>query len=214
MREGKGRRAPQIQRKEFDQWTSHLNDSNEMLQQGIKQNKWKYRRFQLRSGMSGAVILECCNIWRWVVWQLQWDGDESHWLRCRMDQLLEAEVINDDKHRGDQKDHWTKDFRKWVGMVELRWKGRHIAPGPASVPLHQVFPCLASAPRTPLPFTAEELHLISSSFMLTGELEEMRRQWDKDEETVGYTVETSTLTQYMWGPEKIKLYLLPMESPH
>lgn len=119
-----------------------------------------------------------------------------------MDQLLEVEVISDDKHRGDQKDHWTKDFRKWVGMVELRRKGRHIAPGPASVPLHQLFPCLASAPRTPLPFTAEELHLISSSFMLTGELEEMRRQWDKDEETVGYTVETSTLTQYMWGPEK------------
>ena len=102
-----------------------------------------------------------------------------------MDQLLEVEVISDDKHRGDQKDHWTKDFRKWVGMVELRRKGRHIAPGPASVPLHQLFPCLASAPRTPLPFTAEELHLISSSFMLTVSLRrwgdsgiKMRRQWD------------------------------------
>ena len=50
-----------MQRKEFDQGTSHLNDSNEMLQQGSKQDERKYR-FQPRSGMSGAVVRERCTI--------------------------------------------------------------------------------------------------------------------------------------------------------
>lgn len=111
-RKGQERLCKIQRKKEFDQWTSHLNDSNETLQQGIKQNKWKYRRFQLRKWAEWSSHFGMLQYLKMLVWQLQWDGDESHWLRCWMDQLLEVEVINDDKHRGDQKDHWTKDFKK------------------------------------------------------------------------------------------------------
>ena len=130
MREGKRRRALQDAEKgirsgdqppQWQQWsvtTGKQARRAEVQVSAEERDEWSSRSGTLHH--LKMTRMAAAGGWRWKPLALVL---ASHW--CWMDQLLEVEVISDDKHRGDQKDYWTEAFKKWVGMVGPRWKGRH-----------------------------------------------------------------------------------------
>ena len=79
---------------------------------------------EVKRVMSGTGVLEMVEYLMVIRAYMEWNADESHWLRCWMGLYLKVDISNKDKHWHDQKNLWPRTGLQGVSVSRTRIKGQ------------------------------------------------------------------------------------------